>query len=85
MGAPARAGEPVMDQMRDGRFAARAGDADDGRADFERELGEQRGRHVDGNAGIARNELALRRQDRGDRNQVLLLDVGIAQREFEGR
>jgi hypothetical protein len=27
----------------------------------------------------------MRRQDRGDRNQVLLLDVRIAQREFEGR
>ena len=29
------------------------------------------------------NELALRRQDRRDRDQILLLDIGIAQRKFE--
>src|SRR3984957_17409851 len=37
-----------------------------------------------GDADLARNEFALRRQDRRDRDQILLLDIGIAQRIFEG-
>ena len=37
-----------------------------------------------GDPDLTGNELALRRQDRGHRDQILLLDIGIAQRIFEG-
>src|SRR5208282_1144339 len=45
--------------------------------------GDLAGRHG-GNPGGRRDEFALGRQDRGDSNEILLLDIRIAQRVFEG-
>jgi len=41
-----------------------------------------RAQHADANLAI--DEFAIGGQDRGDADQVLLLDIGVAQRKFEG-
>src|SRR5262249_34879909 len=51
------------------------------RHDAERDLA----RAQRGDTDLARNELALRRENRRDRDQILLFDIGIAQGIFEHR
>src|SRR5262245_61011456 len=85
--------EPVM--LRDVAVDARIGgprQADAGRDAPTGLVGLAAGEHTigdlaglqRGNARLARDQLASRRQDRGDADEVLLLDVGIAQGNLEG-